>query len=111
MIDTEILAYSTINYEQFLAYNKIIETIINSIKTKIINVQFNIKLILFIKFIIITTFIDQIKFHVIKTDTFFLLCLIDFDRLNVYYNNINNTLIQKKSIIFVICCFEYFFLL
>ena len=111
MIDTETLRYSTINYEQFLAYSKIIETVINSAKTKIIHVQFNKKSISFIKFIIITTFIDQIEFHVIKIDTFFLLCLVDFDRLNVYYNNINDILIQKKSITFVIRRFEHLFLL
>ena len=114
MIDTKISTYSTIDYEQFLAYNKIIKTIINLIKIEVVYVQFDIKSISFIKFIIITIFIDQIKFHVVEIDTFFLLYLIDFDRLNVYYNNINNTLIRKKtktSIIFVIRRFEHFFLL
>ena len=111
MIDTEISRYSTTDYEQFLAYNKIIETVINLVKTEAIHVQFDMKSISFIKFIIITTSIDQIKFHVVKIDTFFLLCLVDLDRLNVYYNNINDILIQKKSITFVIRRFEHFFLL
>ena len=103
MINTKISRYSTIDYEQFLTYSKIIETAINSVKTKIIYVKFDIKSISFIKLIIITIFINQIEFHIIKIDTFFLLCLADFDRLSVYYNNINDILIQKKSIIFVIC--------
>ena len=111
MIDTKISRYSTIDYEQFLTYRKIIEIIINSAKTKIIHVQFDIKSISFIKFIIITIFINQIEFHIIKIDTFFLLCLTDLDRLNVYYNNINDILIQKKSITFVIRRFEHLFLL
>ena len=111
MIDTEISRYSTIDYEQFLAYSKIIETIINLTKIETVHVQFDMKSISFIKFIIITTFIDQTKFHVVKIDTFFLLCLTDFDRLNVYYNNINDILIQKKSTISVICRFGHFFLL
>ena len=113
MIDTKISRYSTTDYEQFLAYSKIIETTINSAKTKIIHVQFDIKSISFIKFIIITIFIDQIEFHVVKIDTFFLPCLADFDRLNVYYNNINDTLIQihKQLIIFVIRRFGHSFLL
>ena len=114
MIDTETSTYSTIDYEQFLIYSKIIETVINLAKVEAVNVQFDIKSISFIKFIIITTSIDQIKFHIIKADTFFLLCLADLDRLNVYYNNINNTLIRKKietSIIFVIRRFGHFFLL
>ena len=113
MIDTEISRYSTIDYEQFLAYSKIIETVINSVKTKIIHVQFDIKSISFIKSIIITIFINQIEFHVIKIDTFFLLCLADLDRLNIYYNNINDTLIQahKQLIISVIRRFGHSFLL
>ena len=111
MIDTEISRYSTIDYEQFLAYSKIIETVINSAKAEIIHVQFDIKSISFIKSIIITISIDQIEFHVIKIDTFFLLCLADFDRLGVYYNNINDILVQKGSIIFVIRRFGHLFLL
>ena len=93
MIDTEISRYSTIDYEQFLAYSKIIETIINLAKVGAVHIQFDIRLISFIKFIIITISIDQAEFHVVKIDTFFLLCLIDFDQLNAYYNNINDTLI------------------
>ena len=111
MIDTETSRYSTIGYGQFLAYNKIIETAINSAKTETIHVKFDIESISFIKSIIITIFINQIEFYVIKIDTFFLLCLADFDRLNVYYNNINNTLIQKNPIISIICRFEHSFLL
>lgn len=115
MIDTDTSAYSTINYGQFLAYNKIIETAINSIKTRIIQVQFDKDLsISFIKFIIITISIDQVEFHIVKVDTFFLLCLADLDWLNVYYNNINNILIRKKfekPIISVIRHIGHFFLL
>ena len=111
MIDTKISRYSTIDYEQFLTYSKIIETVINLAKTKAVHVQFDIESISFIKFIIITISIGQAKFHVVKIDTFFLLCLTDLDRLNIYYNNINDTLIQKKSIIFVIRRFEHFFLI
>ena len=43
-----------------------------------------------------------------------MLCLINLDRLSVYYNNINNTLIRKEietSIIFVIRWFGHSFLL
>ena len=113
MIDTEISHYLTIDYEQFLAYSKIIETVINSVKAEAIHVQFDIKSISFINSIIITISIDQIKFHVVRVDTFFLLCLVNLDRLNVYYNNINDILIQahKQLIIFVICRFEHSFLL
>ena len=114
MIDTKTSPYPTIGYEQFLAYSKIIETAINSAKAEAVNVQFDIKSILFIEFITIATSIDQSEFHVVEIDTFFLLCLADLNRLNIYYNNINNTLIWRKietSIIFVIRRFEHLFLL
>ena len=113
MIDTKISRYSTTNYEQFLTYSKIIETVINLAKIEVVHVQFDIKSISFIKFIIITTSIDQVEFHVVKIDTFFLLCLTDLDQLSIYYNNINNILIQihKQLIIFVIRRFGHLFLL
>ena len=41
MIDTEISRYSTIDYEQFLAYSKIIEIIINLTKIGAVHVQFD----------------------------------------------------------------------
>ena len=105
MIDTKTSAYPTIGYEQFLAYSKIIETAINSAKAEAVNVQFDIKSISFIEFITIATPIGQAEFHVVEVDMFFLLCLTDLDRLSVYYNNINNTLIRREietSIIFII---------
>ena len=111
MIDTGASRYSTIGYGQFLAYNKITETVINLTKSGAVHVQFDIRSISFIKFIIITTSIDQAEFHVVKIDTFFLLCLADLDRLNVYYNNINDTLIQEESTTSVICRFGHLFLL
>jgi hypothetical protein len=43
-----------------------------------------------------------VEFHVIKADTSFLLSLVDMNRLKVYFNNVENTLVkivddQKKS--------------
>ena len=43
--------------------------------------------------IIVKTLISLINFYIIKADTPFLLCLIDIDKLQVYYNNITDALI------------------
>ncbi|KAL0938502.1 uncharacterized protein CTRU02_205112 [Colletotrichum truncatum] len=39
------------------------------------------------------TLFRSVKFYVIKTNTPFLICLGDIDRLKVYFNNVTNTLI------------------
>ncbi len=51
------------------------------------------------------------KFHVIKADTFFLLSLADMNRLKVYFNNVENLLIDKIKTSSVIRRFDHDFLL
>ncbi len=51
------------------------------------------------------------KFHVIKADTLFLLSLADMNRLKVYFNNVENLLIDKIKISSVIRRFDHDFLL
>ena len=110
MIDTGASAYSTAGYGQFLAYSKIIETAINLAKAGAVNVQFDIGSISSIGSITIATPIGQAEFHVVEADTPFLLCLADLDRLDVYYNNTNDTLVQRESTISVIRRFGHPFL-
>ncbi len=52
-----------------------------------------------------------VKFHVIKADTFFLLSLADMNRLKVYFNNVENLLIDKIKILSIIRRFDHDFLL
>lgn len=52
----------------------------------------------------------RVEFHVIKIDTFFLLCLIDINRLKIYLNDFINVLIMLNKIILIVCCFDYFFM-
>ena len=60
---------------------------------KTINIQFNISLTVLIKLITVKTLISLINFYIVKSDTPFLFCLVDINRLQVYYNNIIDTLI------------------
>jgi hypothetical protein len=45
--------------------------------------------------------LKQLIFHIIKINTSFLLCLVDLNRLEVYFNNITNKLMQKRRIIII----------
>ena len=57
-----------------------------------VNVQFSISSTALIRLVTVKTLISLVDFHVVKADTPFLLCLVDIDRLQVYYNNITDTL-------------------
>jgi hypothetical protein len=51
----------------------------------------------------VSTEIRKINFKVLKAPTLFLLCLTDIDRLNVYFNNTTDELVQGEQRILVIC--------
>ena len=97
MIDTEASKYSTAGYGQYFAYKAIHEINIDFIKTEVIYVQFEIESISSIKSINIATSIDRIEFHIVKIDTSFLLCFADLDRLKIYFNNVQNTLVSENK--------------
>ena len=63
------------------------------------------------KSINVTTLIESIEFHVVKINTPFLLCLIDMDRLGVYYNNIKDIFTSDNMSMSVIRRFGHSFLL
>ena len=62
-----------------------------------VNVQFGISLTILIGLVVVKTLIGLVDFHIVKADTPFLLCLIDIDRLQVYYNNVTDTLIGPAT--------------
>jgi len=66
-------------------------------QTRAVNVQFGIGLTVSIKSVTVKTLISLVNFYIVKADTPFLLCLADMDRLQVYYNNITDTLIGPTT--------------
>jgi hypothetical protein len=46
--------------------------------------------------------LEQLIFHIVEINTSFLLCLADLNRLEVYFNNLINELVQKRFIIIII---------
>jgi hypothetical protein len=97
MIDSEASVRSTADYEQYLAFIKNIPIDLNRTKTEAVNVQFEIESTFSLGSITIDTSMRLVKFHVIKTDTPFLLSLADMNRLKVYFNNIENTLFMTTK--------------
>jgi hypothetical protein len=116
MIDSNASTKSIAEYDQYLAFkNHKIDSFIdlNHTRAETVNVQFDIELARSIKSLIIDTLFEVMKFHVIKTDTSFLLSLADMNRLKVYFNNVENTLnmiIQNRKLS-VIRRFDHEFLL
>jgi hypothetical protein len=96
MINLDVSRFSTIDDDQYLAYiknNK--DEKMNTIKTETIHMQFEIDFIFSVESLNIDTSIETVKFHIVKTDTSFLLSLADINRLKVYFNNIENVLMKK----------------
>ncbi len=113
MIDSKASVRSIVDYEQYLAFIKNISIDLDHTKTETVNVQFEIESILLLESITIDTSIELVKFHVIKTNTSFLLSLADMNRLKVYFNNVKNILfmITKNRSLSMIRRFDHDFLL
>jgi hypothetical protein len=80
MIDSNASTKSTAEYGQYLACNKINPTIdLNPFRAEAVNVQFEIESASSIESLTIDTSFGIVKFHVIKTDTSFLLSLADMN--------------------------------
>ena len=94
-----------------MLYRKTYNTIINTLKAGAINIQFSINSTPFIGSIIANTLVGNIKFHIIKADTPFLLYFADMDTLKVYYNNFKNILLTLTKSVLVVRWFGYPFLL
>lgn len=80
-------------------------------KASVIDVQFDINSILFIRSIFIKISIRYIKFYIVKANIFILFSITDINSLGFYFNNIDNLLILKNIYISVICYFNHSFLL
>ncbi len=115
MIDSDVSTRSIAEYDQYLTFKEsnIDSSInLNSIKTDAVNVQFEIESTLSVESFIIDISFELMKFHVIKTDTSFLLSLADMNRLKVYFNNVENILfmIIKNRDLSIIRRFDHDFL-
>jgi len=111
MIYIRALKRSTVGYRLYLVYKKTYNTIINTLKANVINVQFSIGSTLSVGSITINTPISNIEFYLVQADTPFLLCLVNIDILKDYYNNLKNILVTLTKSVPIIRRFGHPFLL
>jgi hypothetical protein len=95
---------------QFKALQRISNVALNK-KTIESSIKFEIDNTLILEFIDLNTSLEMITFHIVEINTSFLLCLNDFDRLEIYFNNLINEIVQHERRHFVIRRYEHAFLL
>ena len=110
LIDTGASKKSTVGYGQYLAYNTICTTPICKTREGEVKIKFGIGTASSIGSITLDSPIGRIDFHVIRTDTPFLLCLADMDRLKVHFNNVKNVLETQDGEIPIVRKFGHPFL-
>ncbi|KAI0992170.1 hypothetical protein K3495_g16016, partial [Podosphaera aphanis] len=99
MIDTGASGKSTAGYDQYKAYCHIFsETPINNIDKGAVNANFGIGSTVSIGSIVINTPIGVCIFHILKTNTPFLLSLNDMDTKGIILDNLQNMLVGAKGI-------------
>jgi hypothetical protein len=76
-----------------------------------VTVQFRIKSTFSIGTTNVHTLIGEVQFHIVDANTPFLLCLVDMDKLQVYYNNIWDVLVTRTREVPIVRRFGHAFLL
>ncbi len=98
LIDHDAANFSSKNIEQFTILQRISKTTLILNKKRITSFKFDIDEILFIDIVNLNTLVDVITFHIVFVQISFLLCLVDMNRLRLYFNNLINMLIEERSI-------------
>ncbi len=101
---------STKSMNQFKTLQKISNVIINK-KTVESSIKFEIDNTLILEFVDLHISLEMITFHIIKINISFLLFLNDFNRLDIYFNNLINEIVQHERRHLVIRRYEHAFLL
>ena len=97
LINSKTTIKSTKNIEQFKTLQNIDKSFkFNSNIVESANFVFDINATTSIDSIDLKILIETIIFHIIQINTSFLLCLIDFDKTKIYFNNLTNQLIQSS---------------
>jgi hypothetical protein len=111
LINCDAADRSTNNMKQFKALQRIISNVALNKKTIELSIKFEIDNTLTLEFVELNISFEMITFYIIKINTSCLLCLNDFDRLDIYFNNLINEIVQHERRHFVIRRYDYAFLL
>jgi hypothetical protein len=102
LINCDVAKRSTAEIHQFAILQMLNDSIKLNQSTVESKIQFDIDSISIMKTIKLNISLKQMIFHIIKINTSFLLCLVDLNRFDVYFNNLINELMQKCSIIIIL---------
>jgi hypothetical protein len=97
-MNCDVADQSTERMRQFKTLQRISNDLALNEKTIEWSIKFEIDNTLILGFIYLNTSLEMITFHIVKINTSFLLCLNDFDRLDIYFNNLINQIVQHKHI-------------
>jgi hypothetical protein len=116
LVNCDAADRSTNDMRQFKALQQISNNLALNMKTIESSIKFEIGNTLTLEFVELNTSLEMITFHIVKINISFLLCLNDFDRLDIYFNNSINQIVQyehtsMKRRHFVIRRYEHAFLL
>jgi hypothetical protein len=96
---------------QFKALQRISNNVALNKKTIESSIKFEIDNTLILEFVKLNISLEIITFHIVKMNISFLLCLNDFDRLEIYFNNLINKIVQHERRHLVIRRYGHAFLL
>jgi hypothetical protein len=116
LVNCDVADRSTEDMRQFKTLQRISNNLALNKKTVGSSIKFGIDNTLILKFVELNISLEIITFHVVEINISFLLCLNDFDRLDIYFNNLINQIVQYEHINikrrhFVIRRYEHAFLL
>ncbi len=97
LVDCDAADRSIEDMKQFNALQRISnDNIALNKKTIDSSIKFEIDNTLILEFVNLNISLEMITFHIVEINTSFLLCLNNFDRLSIYFNNLINEIVQYK---------------
>ncbi len=97
LINCDVADRLTNDEKQFKTLQRINDIALNK-KTIESSIKFEIDNTLILRFVDLNISLEIITFHIIKINISFLLCLNDFDHLDIYFNNLINQIVQYEHI-------------
>jgi hypothetical protein len=97
LVDCDAADRSTDDMKQFKALQRISNNLALNKKTIESSIKFEIDNTLILRFVKLNISLEIITFHIVEINIPFLLCLNDFDRLDIYFNNLINEIVQYEQ--------------
>jgi hypothetical protein len=111
LIDFDAVTRFIGEIDQFKTLQQLIKLQLDEITAESVKITFDIDSTTSIDSINLNTSLETIVFHIVQINTSFLLCLADLDKLDAFFNNITNQIVQNKSSHSIIRRYDHAFLL